>query len=231
VKLHSTRDAADRREADFGRRRYAYLRRLMPAPAPGARALDCGAGAGELATIARELGFEPVCVEIAPGNLRTLREAGLPTVCADLNAPLPVAAESFDLVILSDVLEHLPRAEVLLAEVARVLRPGGKCLLSTPNVAYWEYRLRALLGYPPPVEGRHFRFFTRKHLLRRAKAAGLRLVGRASHGPVKLLNLVLKPLGGRELWCRVPAVLETVLGHTFVLLLEKVGSRASGEGE
>ena len=222
MRLTSDRDMAATRAQDFARLRYRYVRRVMPRPSSAASLLlDCGAGAGELSIEAREFGYEPVCVEIAPGSLRALRAEGFPVIQADLNAPLPFAHGTFDLVLLCEVIEHLPRAEVLLAEAARVLRPGGHCLATTPNIAYWEYRLRALLGYPPPVEGRHFRFFTRKHFLRRTREVGLRLVDRASHGPLTLLNLIIKLFGAQKLWVRIPAPLETFAAHTFVFLLEK----------
>lgn len=54
----------------------------------------------------------------------------------DLNEPLPLADAEFDTVILSDVLEHIYRPHALMAEVARVLRPEGKLLLSVPFL-YW----------------------------------------------------------------------------------------------
>ena len=53
-------------------------------------------------------------------------------VTCDLNRPLPVESESFNTIILSDVLEHIHKPEVLWAEMNRILMPGGKILLNTP---------------------------------------------------------------------------------------------------
>ncbi|MGH9398742.1 MAG: methyltransferase domain-containing protein [Thermoanaerobaculia bacterium] len=53
----------------------------------------------------------------------------------DLLCALPYAAESFDVLILSEVLEHLPSQATVLAEAGRILRPGGRLILSTPNIA------------------------------------------------------------------------------------------------
>jgi SAM-dependent methyltransferase len=55
---------------------------------------------------------------------------------ADLNYPIELTSASFDSVILSDVLEHVRNPETLLAEVFRLLRPGGVVLVNTPFF-YW----------------------------------------------------------------------------------------------
>lgn len=63
-------------------------------------------------------------------------------------APLPFGDSHFSLVTFSEVLEHLPveRVNFVLAEIARVIRPGGVCILSSPNQASIENRLRLLKG-------------------------------------------------------------------------------------
>jgi SAM-dependent methyltransferase len=50
----------------------------------------------------------------------------------DLNKPLPFASESFDTIIISEVLEHIANPELIWTEMARILRPDGKILLSVP---------------------------------------------------------------------------------------------------
>ena len=52
-------------------------------------------------------------------------------------AALPLRSEQFDLIVVSHVAEHLTRPEAVLRELARVLRPGGRLLLLTPN--RWHY--------------------------------------------------------------------------------------------
>ena len=78
-------------------------------------------------------------------------------VNVDLNEPLPLPSESFDVVLLSDVLEHIPEPRRLLGEVARILRPGGRLLLNVPFAygiheaphdyyRYTRYALERLVG-------------------------------------------------------------------------------------
>lgn len=57
-------------------------------------------------------------------------------VHADLNAALPLRTDAFDTVLLTDVLEHIARPAELVAEIARVLRPGGTLVATTPFL-YW----------------------------------------------------------------------------------------------
>jgi SAM-dependent methyltransferase len=65
-----------------------------------------------------------------------------------LREPLPFPASRFLLLTFSEVLEHLPpeRLNFVLSELARVLRPGGVLLMSSPNQASLENRLRLLSG-------------------------------------------------------------------------------------
>lgn len=63
----------------------------------------------------------------------------------DLMKPLPYDAESFDLVVLSEVIEHLESFMPIIREVGRVLRPGGHFVMSTPNVARLHSRLHFFL--------------------------------------------------------------------------------------
>jgi SAM-dependent methyltransferase len=97
------------------------------------RVLDAGCGSGPLSAALRErgavvTGFDssPVMIELAGRRLG--REAGL--LVADLGKPLPFAGAAFDDVVGSLVLHYLKDWAAPLAELRRVLRPGGRLLLS-----------------------------------------------------------------------------------------------------
>ena len=98
---------------------------------PASRVLDLGCGRGGV----MELLWHEVraAVGVDP-DLASLREhrAGLPLVCARGEA-MPFANDSFDVVLALWVLEHLPRPEIVLQSVRRVLAPGGHFLFLTPN--------------------------------------------------------------------------------------------------
>jgi ubiquinone/menaquinone biosynthesis C-methylase UbiE len=107
-----------------------------------ARILDVGSGAGQ---IARHLlkyaddGCNITCCDLSPEMLRRararLKNQAPDHVAADL-AHLPFADESFDCVTCGYVLEHLPDARVGLAEMARVMVPGGRMLLMTTEDSF-----------------------------------------------------------------------------------------------
>ncbi len=91
------------------------------------RVLDLGSGPGHYARLAGSRGARlAVAVDLAPAMLA---EAPAPRVCANGEA-LPLANSSFDLVVAALVLSHAARPAGVLAEIARVLRPGGAVVLS-----------------------------------------------------------------------------------------------------
>jgi len=103
------------------------LRDCIPA---GATVLDAGCGSGRIFRYELAPGCRVVGVDIG-AELRDNPNAG-DRVRGDVQR-LPFADASFDAVLGSHVMEHIPEPEKALAEVARVLRPAGRFLLLTPN--------------------------------------------------------------------------------------------------
>ena len=112
------------------------------------RILELGAGGGFLATRLAERGFERLTLsDLTATSLAALRVNAPHALLVGADAErLPFADATFDVVVSSDVIEHLPDVEAHVAEVARVLAPGGRYYLKTPNrlTADAYYRLRGL---------------------------------------------------------------------------------------
>jgi SAM-dependent methyltransferase len=114
-------------------RRFEALVRLLQLQ-PGERVLDIGCGSGWLADRCQAAGARVLAMDIAPAGVRAAR--GRFPAIADFLAGdgyhLPYADASFDVVVLSEVVEHLEEVETALTEVRRVLKPGGRVLVSVP---------------------------------------------------------------------------------------------------
>ncbi|NUR77615.1 MAG: class I SAM-dependent methyltransferase [Thermoleophilia bacterium] len=110
-----------------------------------ARVLEVGCGWGELAEwVGRETGAEVVALDLSPRMVELARERGVDARLADLQA-LPFAAAVFDVAIAAWVLYHVPDLDRGLAELARVLRPGGRLVAAT-NSRFHLLELRELVG-------------------------------------------------------------------------------------
>lgn len=148
---------------------------------PGERvlALDCGPG-----VMARKLvdkGAEVIGVDMSSVAVARAREKGIEAHQVDLDVePLPFPDASFDTVLSDSGLEHRFHVERALDEAVRVLRPGGKLILSLPNLGHWRYRLWLLMGrfpYVPnsPTDLTHLRFFTMREGIALLRARGVEI--------------------------------------------------------
>lgn len=113
--------------------------------------LDVGCGEGESAEEIRKLTNATVrCVDVSQVAVQSTRNRGFDARQVDLNdEPLPFDDESFDLVYLTEVIEHLVRPDRALQEIRRVLRPAGHLVVSTPNLACLPNRVLLALGLQP----------------------------------------------------------------------------------
>ncbi|EAQ97521.1 class I SAM-dependent methyltransferase [Congregibacter litoralis] len=147
---------------------------------PGQRVLDLGCGEGRHVIAAWALdGVDAVGVDLSLDDLATARErmrefrgleggggpgdsAGFLLLAGDA-LKLPFADASFDTVICSEVLEHIPDYRSALAEISRVLKPGGRLCASVPR-AWCERICWALSRDYHQVMGGHLRIFDTQRL-------------------------------------------------------------------
>jgi 2-polyprenyl-6-hydroxyphenyl methylase/3-demethylubiquinone-9 3-methyltransferase len=179
----------------------ARRRMLLAEARPGERVLDLGCGAGRFVAALAAAGADPVGVEIAEAALERAR-AVVPA--ADLrplqpDGSIPLEHSAVDLVWCSEVLEHVADVAYLLAEVRRVLRPGGRLLATVPFHGRVQGAAIALTRFEAHFDplGQHLRFFTRRSLAGTLAHAGLEPRRVAGWGGVPLARRGLVALAVR----------------------------------
>jgi 2-polyprenyl-3-methyl-5-hydroxy-6-metoxy-1,4-benzoquinol methylase len=167
---------------DRARRQARTLARVLKTVPGAAVIIDVGCGDGLAAQVAaqRNPGHQFVGVDWSDSALRQAQARGLAVVRAGVEGSgLPLAGASADVVIMSEIIEHLVDTDSALDEVFRILKPGGSLLLSTPNLAAWynrgllalgvqpvfsEVSLRGVYGRPGTQVAGHLHMFTRRAL-------------------------------------------------------------------
>lgn len=114
------------------------LLELLAIEKPGL-VLDVPAGQGALAQQLLRRDFQVVCMDIDAENFKL---PGVEFVRADMNQPWPLCSARFDYVVSADGIEHFENPHHAVREIARVLKPCGKVLLSFPNMLNVEQRVR-----------------------------------------------------------------------------------------
>ena len=146
-------------EINAGRQK--ELLRWLGDQVAGRRFLDVGCGQGQLVDTALREGWEPFGIDLAPGAIAVCQKMGLP--CRQLDFfDGELSDERFDLIVMSELIEHVSQPGRFLRRAAELLLPGGVLYLTTPNYASLS---RVLLGpcwtlaYP-----QHIVYFTPKTL-------------------------------------------------------------------
>ena len=223
----------------------------------GERVLDMGCGGGRHAFAALRHGAAVVALDRSDAELKDARavmggmvdageiaaDVGGSVTCGDaLDLPFPDA--TFDRVVASEVLEHIPDDTGALRELARVLRPGGRLAVTVPT--RWPERVCWALDYHyHDTPGGHVRIYHQEELRNKLDAAGL--VDRGSHHAHALHSpywwlkcavgvdrddhpavqryhdFLVWELTHRPRWTRwLDRALDPVLGKSVVLYSEKV---------
>jgi SAM-dependent methyltransferase len=177
---------------------------------PGDRILDLGCGGGRHAFEAARRGAIVTAVDLDLGELKAVRDTTYAMVQAGeipegrispangdaLRLPFPDG--TFDRIIASEVMEHIPDDHAAAKELTRVLRPGGTIAVTIPS--YWPERICWALNdeyHAPFVRGGHVRIYSRGVIKAVLRGAGLKPVAahhaHALHSPYWWLKCAVGP--------------------------------------
>ncbi|MCH5644616.1 class I SAM-dependent methyltransferase [Gordonia sp. ABSL49_1] len=165
----------------------------------GTKAIDIGAGQGRHSFEMFRRGADVIAFDMSESDMADVGEM-FDAMMAEGHVPasakaraevgdalrLPYADNSFDVVLMSEILEHVPADEAAMAEMVRILKPGGLAAVTVPR--YWPEKVCwALSDEYHEVEGGHVRIYKASELSDKLTAAGLEVTGtdhaHALHAP------------------------------------------------
>lgn len=153
--------------------------RHLPRPMPGARVLDVGCGNGSFLGLAKASGWQVFGCETDPAAAAAAREGGIEVRQGGIETYAEMS-ESFDVITLSHVIEHLPKPMETLRQAYHLLRPGGMLWLETPNIQSYGHANFGVnwRGLEPP---RHLALFNWDSLTNILKETGFRKLRRTPY--------------------------------------------------
>ncbi len=179
---------------------------------PGARILDVGVGLGRLLSHLPDM--ERHGVDISLNYLERVADAGIDACCA-LIEDLPYESESFDVIVCTDVLEHVLDLNAACAEMLRILKPGGTLVARVP----YREDLSSYLHPDTPYHFIHLRNFDESSLrllferIFNAKVCEFVMAGRTS--PRSALGVAVPIPAGKAPLAVVLRGLRSVVGSVY----------------
>ena len=143
------------------RERYRHITDLIASEGPVA---DIGCGSSR---IIGALPAGSVAVDVLIRKLRYARKFSRHLACGS-GFDLPFRTASFSCVLCSQVIEHVPKESPILEELCRILKPGGRLVLGTPDYANWQWVVtEKLYGFfaPGAYADEHIAHYTRAELI------------------------------------------------------------------
>jgi 2-polyprenyl-3-methyl-5-hydroxy-6-metoxy-1,4-benzoquinol methylase len=208
---HYTQDQLSK--VSFFRRRaltlFSRVERIIP---PG-RVLDIGCSIGTELMVARERGWDCTGIELSESSATIAKNQGLKIIQADVES-CGLPNDSFDMITVNHVLEHISDLQSFFHEVSRILCLNGFLFISVPNVRAWQFYLRGQ-GYSWTFHADHFIHFSTNTLALLLGKYGFKIIDLytsrwrdfhddpKSHSfSFKIINNVIEKLGlGIEIFC------------------------------
>jgi len=169
---------------------------------PQGRLLDVGCGSGEWLVTMRELGWQVEGVDFDSGAIKVAKQNGLEACIGSLEQQ-QYPASRFDAVTLNHVIEHVPDPVLTLSECCRILKPGGKLVLCTPNGSSLGRRLfkEDWRGLEPP---RHLHIFSTTNAVRLLELSGFSRVRVVPQVSCFVIQKSLWLKWGKAEWFKAP---------------------------
>jgi 2-polyprenyl-3-methyl-5-hydroxy-6-metoxy-1,4-benzoquinol methylase len=127
--------------------------------------LEVGAGTGALAARLRQLGFQVSACDLFPDQFQA---ADIPFTVADVSEALPYPDQRFEIITCLETIEHLEDQFRFARECARLLVPGGRLLITTPNIlslaSRWQYFWTGFFPLAPRPMKEHSRAPVHDHI-------------------------------------------------------------------
>lgn len=151
--------------------RNSQLHIFFPIISKSLKVADIGGGPGVVSAWLNARGYDAHLIEFSDTAINQAKEKGVKNICQAMVTglkSLPFEDSFFDIVFFGDVIEHLFDPESALKEIKRILKPGGRLVLSCPNMSYWRFRTYYFLDgdlrridviHEKPWEWGHIRFF------------------------------------------------------------------------
>jgi 2-polyprenyl-3-methyl-5-hydroxy-6-metoxy-1,4-benzoquinol methylase len=173
-----------------------FGRLLEGVPLEGARFLDAGSGGGHFSAMAAKRGARVVSMDMGLKLLACVARRCDSQRSVGSTLQLPFADGSFDVVLSTEVLEHTPVPLDGVRELARVVRPGGRLILTTPG-RLWQPVVRAASAlHLRPYQGRE-NFLWPESARRAVEVAGLRIESFQGFNVLPLFHPVFDPINRR----------------------------------
>lgn len=165
--------------------------------------LDVGCATGKLLEYLKEnKNCQVFGVEIDADMAKDAKRRCQNIICVDIESceNLPFEKDSFDVIVLADVLEHLKRPDIALKKIRPYLKDNGCFLISIPNIAFFTVRFNLLFGnfrYTEygVLDKSHLRFFTLKTARQLIEESGFKIIHLEGYNQVRMRYFILKPLG------------------------------------
>ena len=196
----------------------------------GRRLLDVGCARGHLGASLLGAGWSVTGIEPDPADAAVARNAGLEVVVGPAEEVFSSLANRHDVVVFADVLEHMVDPVAALSAAIPLLEPGGRIIISIPNVAHLTTRLQLLFGsfsYTDRgiLDRTHLRFYTRKTVRSLVEGCGLSVVRMTATPapieevfPVLLRSRILRPI--LAIGALAVRVRPSLFGYQFIIVAE-----------